>query len=159
MFGHSIRTCPLQATCTNWGKLAEGPCRNPVSCVNCGEPHSSDSLTTHIIFLKRVPATGELNIHYALKHTHAFPSHDGLSYADISNRGSRPRLRDPCVWFSPSLSSLAPVSVVSVFISSKRSSVYRPFLSRPLPLLTGLLLKFLWKVLFWMIASLSFGGL
>ena len=54
-------------------------------------------LLTHLIFLKTVPATEELNIHYALKHTHAFPSHDGLSYADISNRGSRPRLRDPCV--------------------------------------------------------------
>ena len=130
LFGHSLRTCRRQATCSHCGKLPHRPCPNPPACVNCGGPHPSDfSHCPSYLFEKtalEIQAVEKLTIQSARQRARELPYRDGLSYADVLDRGvgsSRPGRR---VRFSPSLSSPAPASAASEFISPKRTSVYSP---------------------------------
>ena len=66
-----------------------------------------------------IQATENLTIQSARQGDRVFPYRDGLSYADILDRGiglSQPGRR---VRFSPSLSSPAPASAASEFICPK----------------------------------------
>ena len=65
-----------------------------------------------------------LTIISACQRARALLYRDGISYTDILNRGIGPSRRGFPVRFSPSLSSPAPASAVSEFMSSKRTSVY-----------------------------------
>ena len=76
-FGHSIRTCRRQVTCSHCGKLPHRPYPNPASCVNCGGPHPSDSPTSPSYLFEEtalgIQATEKLNIQSASQRAGALP--------------------------------------------------------------------------------------
>ena len=123
-------TCRRQTTCSHCGKLPHRPCPNPSSCVNCGRSHPSDSHTCPSYLYKKtalkIQAIEKLTIQSPRQRSHALPLRDGLSYADILDRGIGPSRPGRRVWFSPSLSSPTPVSAAAEFICPKRTSVYSP---------------------------------
>ena len=71
-----------------------------------------------------IQATEKLNIQSARQRARALPYRDGLSYADILDRGIGPSRFGHRVRCSPSLSFPAPASAGSELICPKRTSVY-----------------------------------
>ena len=82
IFGHSIRTCRRQATCSHCGKLPHRPYPNPPSCVTCGVLHPLEfSHCPSYLFEKttlEIQATEKLTIQFARQRACALPYHDGM---------------------------------------------------------------------------------
>ena len=129
LFGHSLRTCRRQATCSHCGKLPHRPCPNPPSCVNCGGPHPSDfSHCPSYLFEKtalEIQAVEKLTIQSARQRARELPYRDGLSYADVlDRRGSSPVASQKLITFD------IPHPPSHVYLIFTRLSV-RHFIPRP----------------------------